>query len=221
VVLTGSGRAFCAGADMNPESSSFSSPGTGFSSQPLNPPAWEVRKPVIAAVQGHAIGIGFTLAMQCDMRIVANDAKLAIPQVRRGVLGDAGSHWTIRHFASAAVAADVLLTGRTFLGSEAVEMGLASQALPPDDVLPAALERAQDMAKNCAPVSLAASKRLLWSDLDLQRTVDLETAYHKVVLGSPDALEGPRSWVERRPPKWTGSLGDSWEQILSSENEES
>jgi enoyl-CoA hydratase/carnithine racemase len=219
VVLTASGRAFCAGADMTSESSTFASAGATFSAQPLDPPAWELRKPVIAAVQGHAIGIGFTLAMQCDMRIVAAEAKLAIPQVRRGVLGDAGSHWTVRHFASSGVAADVLLSGRTFLGQEAVQMGLASQALPPDEVLPAALNRAQDIAKNCAPVSLALTKRLLWSDLDLRRTLELETAYHRVVMGTSDAREGPRAWSEHRDPDWTGSISDSWDLILSSERD--
>ena len=220
VVLTGSGRAFCAGADMNAEAGAFSSVDSGFSAQPLDPPAWAIRKPVIAAVQGHAIGIGFTLAMQCDMRIVASDAKLAIPQVRRGVLGDAGSHWTVRHFASSTVAADLLLSGRTFLGSEAVRMGLASQALEAEAVLPAALAVAQDMATNCAPVSLAMTKRLLWSDSGLDRTVELETAYHGVVMGMLDVREGPQSWMERRAPHWTGSVRDSWERVLSSETEE-
>lgn len=220
VILTGSGRAFCAGADMDPKSRSFASADTAFSAQPLDPPAWEIRKPVIAAVQGHAIGIGFTLAMQCDIRIVAVEAKLAIPQVRRGVLGDAGSHWTVRRFASSAVAADLLLSGRTFLGPEAVQMGLASEAVPSGDVLATALARAEDMARNCAPVSLAMVKRLLWSDHDLRRTVELETAYHKVVLGTPDAHEGPRSWLERREPRWTGSVNDYWERILASESED-
>ncbi len=123
IVLTGRGRAFCAGADMAPESASFGTPGAGFSSQPLKTPAWSLSTPVIAAIQGHAIGIGFTIALQADLRIVAEDAKLAIPQARRGMIGDAGSHWTVRRFAGQAVAADVLLTGRTFRGSEARDDG--------------------------------------------------------------------------------------------------
>jgi enoyl-CoA hydratase/carnithine racemase len=133
VILTGAGRAFCAGADMQPAANSFARVGTGFSAQPLAPPAWEVRKPVIAAINGHAIGIGFTLAMQCDIRYAAATAKLAIPQVRRGVMGDAGAHWTVTRAASRAVAADILLTGRTFSGAEAARLGLVSQALLRDD----------------------------------------------------------------------------------------
>jgi enoyl-CoA hydratase/carnithine racemase len=217
VVLTGAGRAFCGGADMRPQSASFGAARRGFTAQPLDPPAWEVRKPVIAAINGHAIGIGFTLAMQCDLRVVALEARLAIPQARRGVLGDAGSHWTVRHAASQAVAADVLLTGRTFLGSEAVPLGLASRAVPAAEVLTTALQTATDIAVNCSPVSLAMSKRLLWMDATLPATVALETAYHQVVMGGADAAEGPRAWMERRSPRWEGTVKGWWERILGAE----
>ncbi|SEP19494.1 Enoyl-CoA hydratase/carnithine racemase [Trujillonella endophytica] len=218
VVLTGAGRAFCAGADMQPEADTFRGVAPEFSAQPLSLPAWEVRKPVIAAVNGHAIGIGLTLAMQCDIRYVAETAKLAIPQVRRGMLGDGGSHWTVAHAASRAVAADVLLTGRTFLGDEAVRLGLASASLPADEVLPKALAVAQDIADNCAPLSLAMSKRLLWADVSLPEVVDRETRYHRVVMGSADSREGPRAWVERRPPRWTYGVDADWHRVLAEED---
>ncbi len=208
IVLTGRGRAFSAGADMAPESASFGAPGAQFSSQPLESPAWSLATPVIAAVQGHAIGIGFTIAMQCDIRLVAEDAKLAIPQARRGMIGDAGSHWTLRRWASQAVAADLLLTGRTFRGTEGATLGLFSRALPAAEVLPAALEIAHDMARAGSPASLALSKRLLWSDIDLDETIRRETAYHRLLMGTPDAAEGPRAWVERRDPQWTQTAAD-------------
>lgn len=92
--------AFCAGADLTPPGKTFASPtDAGFSASPVNPAAFEIRKPVIAAVNGHAIGIGLTLAMQADIRIVADDAKYAIPQVRRGVVPDMMSHWTVERVA--------------------------------------------------------------------------------------------------------------------------
>jgi enoyl-CoA hydratase/carnithine racemase len=217
VVLTGAGRAFCAGADMNPDADSFAGPGAEFSAQPLSPPAWEVRKPVIAAINGHAIGIGFTLALQCDIRYVAATAKLSIPQVRRGVLGDAGSHWTVTRAASRAVAADILLTGRTFSGTEAVRLGLASAALEPAEVLPAALATARDIAENCAPLSTALSKRLLWLDAPLEQVVDYETRYHRILMGGADAREGPLAWFERRPPRWSARVGEQWDRVADAE----
>jgi enoyl-CoA hydratase/carnithine racemase len=213
VVVTGAGRAFCAGADMRPEKASFSARTGGFHANPVDPPPWSIRKPVIAAVNGHAIGIGFTIAMQCDLRFVAAEAKLAIPQARRGVLGDAYSHWTVRHAASFAVAADILLTGRTFTGEEAGRLGLASRVLPAADVLPEAMDAARDIAVNVAPMSAALSKRLLWADADREEVGRLETAYHRLLMGSPDAAEGPRAWFERREPRWTLSVGEQWERV--------
>ncbi|MFE5330277.1 enoyl-CoA hydratase/isomerase family protein [Embleya sp. NPDC056575] len=231
VVLTGAGRAFCAGADMSPEADSFagpaSAPGAGagvaarsreFSASPVRPAAWEVRKPVIAAINGHAIGIGFTLAMQCDIRLVAADAKLAIPQVRRGMVPDAQSHWTVPAATSRAVAADILLTGRTFRGAEAAVLGLVSRALPADEVLPAALEIARDIATNVHPVSAALTKRLLWADAGLDEVERLETAYHRVLMGTDDAREGPRAWSERRTPRWTGTVTGAWDGVLAAES---
>lgn len=208
IVLTGRGRAFCAGADMTPDAATFGAPTKEFSAQPLETPPYTLSKPVIAAVQGHAIGIGFTITLQCDLRIVAEDAKLAIPQARRGVLGDAGSHWTLRRITSQAVAADILLTGRTFRGSEAAALGIANRALPADEVLPAALEIAHDMARAGSPASMALSKRLIWADIDLDETIRRETGYHRLIMGTPDAAEGPRAWMERRDPVWTLGAAD-------------
>jgi enoyl-CoA hydratase/carnithine racemase len=210
VVVTGAGRAFCAGADLGPGGDTFGAQGEGFTASPVRPRAWEVRKPVIAAVNGHAIGIGLTLAMQCDIRLVAEDAKLAFAHVRRGVLPDAQSHWTVPRAIGFARAADLLLTGRTFTGEEAAELGLASWALPADEVLPAACEIASEIAVHTAPQSVALSKRLLWASpaLDADDVERLETEFHHVVMGAPDAREGVLAWVERREPRWTGRVGD-------------
>jgi enoyl-CoA hydratase/carnithine racemase len=206
VVVTGAGRAFCAGADLEPAGDTFAAPThDDFSSSPVRPPAWVVRKPVIAAVNGHAIGIGLSLAMQCDLRLVADDAKLAFMHVRRGVLPDAHAHWTVPRTIGFARAADLLLTGRTFRGTEAAELGLANRALPADEVLPAALDVARDIAVNTAPVSVALSKRLLWASpsLDADEIDRRETEYHRLVMGSADAREGVLAYLERREPTWT------------------
>ncbi|TDO10439.1 enoyl-CoA hydratase/carnithine racemase [Mycobacterium sp. BK086] len=211
VVVTGSGRAFCAGADMTAQAAAFDTPEAGFSASPVQPPAFRVRKLVIAAVNGHAIGIGLTLALQCDIRLVAQDAKLAIPQVRRGMIGDCAVHYTLKHAVGLAVAGDILLTGRTFSGSEAAALGIASRALPADDVLPAALDLARDVAVNANPASVAYSKRLLWAEKNADEVAAEETAVHLRLMGGPDAAEGPAAWREKRAPRWqstASSTGD-------------
>jgi enoyl-CoA hydratase/carnithine racemase len=213
VILTGAPPAFCAGADMSSGGDTFDHPDEGtFSAAGVDPPAWKVRKPVLAAINGHAIGIGLTLALQCDMRVVAEDAKLGIVQVRRGVIPDAFSHWTLSRIAGLANAADLLLTGRTFDGVEAVRLGLASRCLPSDRVLPAALEIAQDIARNTAPVSVAVSKRLLWDAMELTREEvgHRETVLHQHLMGRSDAIEGVISYLEHRTPQWSLMLSDDY-----------
>lgn len=218
IVLTGAAPAFCAGADMGGGGGTFGAPDPAtFTASPINPPAFDLRKPVIAAVNGHAIGIGLTLAMQADIRIFAAGAKYSIPQVRRGVLPDAMSHWTVPHVAGLAVAADVLLTGRAFDGAEAVRLGLGSRCLPADEVLPAALETARDIAVNVSPMSAAMSKRLLWQGAARgytpERVAELETELHLRVMGKHDAAEGVRAFVDRRAPQWDSKLSTDWQEI--------
>ncbi len=213
VVLTGTPPAFCAGADFSNGSDVFErSDAPAFSANPVNPPAWRIRKPVIAAVNGHAIGVGFTLTLHCDLRFMAQDAKYGIVQVRRGVMPDAMSHWTLPRLVGLANAADILLTGRTFTGAEARDLGVASRVLPNDDVLPHALEVAHDMAVNTAPVSVAVSKRLLWGTFAMTPDeVDrAETDLHHHLMGEADAREGVMAFLERRDPQWSLTVNDNW-----------
>ncbi|KAA0111095.1 enoyl-CoA hydratase/isomerase family protein [Mycolicibacterium sp. P1-5] len=209
VVITGAGRAFCAGADMTAEAAAFERPEEGFNASPVQPPAWRVRKLVIAAINGPAIGIGLTVALQCDIRLVAEDAKLAIPQVLRGMVGDCAVHSTLKRAVGLAVAADVLLTGRGFTGREAAALGIASRALPPGAVLPAALELAGDVALNANPASVAYSKRLLWSEMGVDAVAAEETTVHLKLMGGPDAAEGPAAWRENRPPVWRSAASET------------
>ncbi len=213
VVLTGAGRAFCAGADMSAGEDTFAKQdATSFSAAGVDPPAWEVRKPVIAAMNGHAVGIGLTLALQCDMRIAAVDGKYGVLQVRRGMMPDAYSHWTLPRLVGIERAASLLLTGRKITGTEAVEMGIASQVLPADEVLPAALEIAKDIALNTAPLSVAITKRLLWESPNLtwSEVGHKETELHHHLMGRPDAIEGPVAWLEHRQPQWKSSVKNDW-----------
>ena len=213
VVVTGAGRAFCAGADLTAGASTFGKrEAAGFSAAGFDPPAWEVRKPVIAAVNGHAIGIGLTLALQCDVRYLAREGKYGVVQVRRGVMPDAYAHWTLPRIAGVARAAELLLTGRTIDGPAAVEMGIASRALPADEVLPATLEIAREIATATAPLSAAVAKKLLWESFELT-AADVErkeTALHHHLMRHPDAIEGVVAFLEKRNPRFTGSVAREW-----------
>ncbi len=209
VVLTGTPPAFCAGADLAEGGATFRKRDDAtFSAAALPVRAWDVRKPVIAAVNGHAIGVGFTMVLQCDIRIFAADAKYGIVQVRRGVMGDGYSHWTLPRIAGMGGAAEVLLTGRTFNGQEMRELGVGTRVLANDEVLPAALEVARDIAVNTAPNSVAASKALLWAtwDEDAARVERLETALHHVLMAHPDAREGVMAFLDKRDPDWAGRV---------------
>jgi len=217
VVLTGAGSAFCVGADLTAGTATFERrEEADFSADPIAFPAWEVRKPVIAAINGHAVGIGLTLAMQCDIRLVAREAKLGFAHVRRGVLPDAHSHWTVPRAIGHARTAELFLTGRLLDGEEAAAIGLATRALPGGEVRDAALAMAGDVAANCAPLSVALSKRLLWESRGLTRDEvgARETAYHHVVMGGADALEGVMSFLERRPPRWSLAVPRDWPDDL-------
>jgi enoyl-CoA hydratase/carnithine racemase len=216
LVLTGAGRAFCVGADFSGNISPFDAPAddSTFSASPVDPAAFELRKPVIAALNGHAIGIGLTIALQADIRIVAEDAKYGVVQVRRGVIPDCMSHWTLAHLATLGVAAEVLLTGRTFTGAEAVALGLANRALPADRVLDHALEMARDIAAHVAPMSAALCKRLLWDsaihNYTPRQVAALETQLHQRVMGTADAREGVSAFLDRRPPRFSSRLTADW-----------
>ena len=215
VVLTGAGRAFCSGADLSDPAATFDLSGMDaakFSAAAIDFPAFRVRKLVVAAVNGHAIGLGMTLAMQCDLRIFAREGKYGIVQVRRGAMPDAYSHWTVLRAVGLARAAELLLTGKTFTGDEIGPLGVASRVLPAAEVLPAALELARDVAVNAAPLSVAVSKRLLWEApmLTPEQVEHRETQLHLHLLARPDAIEGPVAFVEKRRPAWTLRVSRDW-----------
>ena len=209
VVLTGAGKAFCAGADMSGGGETFGDVEGGqraahSGARKRRIRAFQVRKPVVAAVNGHAIGVGLTLAMQCDLRFVARDAKLAFAFVRRGIVPELASHSILPRVAGFSRAADLLLSGRTFRGEEAAALGVASEAMATGEVLPRAREWARDVAANAAPVSVAIAKRLLWEGVTETpgETMAKEGPLLNWIGKQPDAIEGVRSFLERRPPEW-------------------
>lgn len=214
VVVTGKGKAFCAGADLGGGSGTFGDFGERQTKRKKSAPQrestgyegpfpWQIRKPVFAAINGHAIGVGITYPMTCDVRIVAEDAKVQFAFVRRGVLPELWSHVIVPRVAGLSNAADILLTGRMLRGKELAELGLASAALPADQVLPATIERAREV-RAAAPVSVALVKRLLWDEIasSLPESGKRESRLFSWTSTQPDAREGVLSFLEKRDPEW-------------------
>lgn len=209
VVLTGAGNVFSVGADL--ESGPIDAPG-GAEYEERARPATSPRdmcKPVIAALNGHAVGAGVTYPLLCDLRLVAEDARVGFPFVRRGVIPELNAHWVLVRLVGLSVASDLILTGRTISGAESVALGLCSRALPGADVLPAAIEVARDLAANVAPASAAVSKRLLWESLtaSFSQAEARETQLFDWLAHQDDASEGVLSFLEKRPPRWSLSPG--------------
>ena len=210
IVLTGAGRAFCAGADLAQGAETFRPARDGaVAGTRAREAIWpfQLRKPVIAALNGHAIGVGITLPLTCDIRYVAEDAKLQFAFVRRGVLPELASHAILPRVIGFSRAADLLLTGRIFSGREAAELGLATRALPAAEVLAAAQAHAREFLL-AAPASVALSKRLLWESVGLTapETMRKEAPLFAWVGTQPDAREGVLHFLEKLPPRWQGSV---------------
>lgn len=212
VVVTGNGRAFCAGADMRAGAATFDEQqDMTFRSTPITP-AYQIRKPVIAALNGHAIGIGFSLALQCDFRIVANEAKYGLLQVRRGVLADGCSHWLLPRLVGVEKTLDIILCGDYMDGQCMLANGLASQSVAAEAVFEVAMAKAASLAKNSSPLIAAMSKRLIWESLDmsLDSMEQKETAWLHHSMGLADAVEGGSAFMEKRLPEWSGSVAQQW-----------
>jgi enoyl-CoA hydratase/carnithine racemase len=210
MVLTGAGRAFCAGAGLRPSGATFDGSLTRDAVDAKYPNsrrgASQLRTPVIAAINGAAVGAGITMAMRCDIRYAAEDAKLGFVFNRRGVIPDADLLWSLPRYIGYSRAIDLLLTGRIFRGREAYDMGLVSRALPAGEVVAAAMEAARDIAENVAPVSAAITK--LVADAFLQETdrtgaLELERLLFRWAGQHPDAPEGVDAFRHKRTPQWS------------------
>jgi enoyl-CoA hydratase/carnithine racemase len=208
VIVTDAGRAFCAGADLEGGGRIFDREAGADRPRPRGgpPPAWHVRKPIIGAINGAAVGVGATLPMQWDIRIAGESARIGFVFVRRGLVPEAASTWTLPRIVGMSRAAELLYTGRIVNAREALEFGLVSRVVPDAELLPAARALARDIAVNTAPVAVALTKRLLWHMQDVgdpaaANAIDLPA--FGWATQSPDAREGIRAFLEKREPRWS------------------
>jgi enoyl-CoA hydratase/carnithine racemase len=212
IVVTGSGRAFCAGADMgdlNSISSATVDSAGGTDVGKLvgaRHPHFvtTMRKPVIAAINGACAGMGLTLALVCDVRFAATGAKFTTSFARRGLIAEYGISWILPRIVGTGVALDLLLSGRVLLADEAAQLGLVKEVVAPDELLGRAIAYAEDIAANCAPSSLAVIKQQVYADT-MRDVVTASEAAEKLMHESmlrPDFIEGITSFFEKRPPNF-------------------
>lgn len=209
IVLTGAGRAFCAGAGLLPEAQNWNSASRrAEADKRFSGPrrtADVLRTPVIAAINGAAVGAGITMALNADLRIAAEDATIGFVFHRRGVIPDGDLLWSLPRQIGYAAAMDLLLTGRKITGSEAFRLGLVSRVVARDDVLGTALEMANDIAENTAPLAMAMSKlaaRRLLQEPDRVSARAFQDELFSWSVRQADAAEGVDAFMQRRTPEW-------------------
>jgi enoyl-CoA hydratase/carnithine racemase len=214
VVVTGAGKAFCAGADFATMPTLAARSGLDgilgiHAAIEMLYAAFvsldSIEVPTIAAVNGAAIGGGFGLALLCDIRIVACDAKLAVNFARLGIHSGLAITDLLPRAVGYSNAADLLLSGRRILGDEAVRMGFAREALPKEEVLPAAMALAGEIAQ-CAPLAVRSIKRTLRATTgrDLSATMAIESMAQALLMQSKDAQEGIKAMMSKRTPEFEG-----------------
>jgi enoyl-CoA hydratase/carnithine racemase len=213
IVLTGRGKAFCAGAQlgsMGNVAQSIEETDEGKLAslvgdrQPQH--LTTLCKPVIAAINGSCVGIGLTQALMCDVRFAAAGAKFAASFARRGLIAEYGVSWILPRLTGWGVALDLLLSGRTFLADEAAELGLVKEVVPAEQLMARAMAYAEDIAQNCSPASMAVIKRQAYGDA--MREVADSSSRSEVLLQRslqlPDVIEGITSFLEKRSPSFPG-----------------
>jgi enoyl-CoA hydratase/carnithine racemase len=213
IVVTGAGRGFCAGADMQGlqqvAGGDGEAPGGEQDSRPVTFPL-SIPKPIIAAINGACAGLGFVYAVMCDLRFAAAEAKLTTAFARRGLVAEHGVSWMLPRLVGPARALDLLLSGRVVLGREAVELGLVNQAFDGDRLLEETLAYARMLATESSPASMARTKAQVYGDLERPLAESLEAANQLMAesFQGPDFGEGVQSFLERRRPNFEPLTGE-------------
>lgn len=219
IVFTGAGRGYCAGADLGGGGNTFGNGDDGdhgdraadrFAGRDgggtLTLRLFDCRKPLIAAINGPAVGIGITMTLPMDIRLVAHGAKIGFVFARRGIVTEAASSWFLPRLVGPQQAMEWVLTGRVFDAEEALAGGLARSIHDPDELLPAAYEIAREIADNTAPVSAALCRQMMWKMLTESHPMAahrVDSAAMRHCASLPDVKEGIESFLEKRPPQFS------------------
>jgi len=213
VIVTGAGRGFCAGADLAPDNFGprQEQRQTAADATPrdtagnLTIKIFNTHKPVIGAINGHAVGVGITMTLAMDIRYVSESAKIAFAFNRRGMFPEGCCTWFLPRIMGFSQAAELVYTGRTITAQEALDCGLVSKVCAPDDLLPAAKALAAEIADNTSAVGTAMTRQVLWRMTGASHPMEAHRiesrALHYMSL-SEDMVEGVTSFLEKRPPEF-------------------
>jgi len=218
VIVTGAGRAFCAGADVSGGAKSFDTSGShgagvfsssGRRSGRFVEAIFNCRKPSIAAINGAAVGVGITMTLPMDVRIAAKSAKIGFIFARRGLVPEAGSAWFLPKLVGLPQSLRWCLSGRTFDADEALKGGLVSETVEPAELLDRAKQIGHEMSDETSPVAIALTRQMLWRFagapdpfelLDIDKPMSVERGGHA------DVREGVQSFIEKRKPSFPGKV---------------
>jgi enoyl-CoA hydratase/carnithine racemase len=230
VIITGAGRAFCAGADLEAGADTFNYDALRDEEDEIASPvgeagqinyahpdvrdvggivslrAYRCLKPVIAAINGPAVGVGITMTLPMDIRMASTTAKFGFVFTRRGIVPEAASSWFLPRIVGISRAMEWCATGRVFSAEEAFAGGLVRSLHAPEDLLPAAMAIAREIADNAAPVSVALTRQMLWRALSQQQPMEAHRLDSRLVYArgrQRDAAEGVTSFLEKRPAHYT------------------
>lgn len=218
VIVTGAGRAFCAGADLSAGADTFNY-GEADTDSGANVRrdgggtvtlrVFSCNKPVIAAINGPAVGVGATMILPMDIRLASTTARFGFVFTRRGVVPEACSSWFLPRVVGISRAQEWVLTGRVFDAAEALQYGLVRSVHEPDQLLAAAREIAREIADNTAPVSVALARQMMWRMLGASHPMEahrIDSRGIQIRGRSKDVAEGVMSFLEKRPPRFVETV---------------
>ncbi|MEI6495360.1 MAG: crotonase/enoyl-CoA hydratase family protein [Actinomycetota bacterium] len=227
VIVTGAGRGFCAGADLSGGGDTFTGGGSDEASSVKGVPRdggglvtlriFDCTKPVIAAINGPAVGVGVTMTLPMDIRLASENAKIGFVFARRGIVPEACSSWFLPRLVGISQAAEWCYTGRVMTAAEAKEGRLLRSVHAPDDLLPAARAIAAEIAENTSPVSVALTRQMLWRMLGAEHPMEAHRVDSRGIAErgrSADSREGVLSFLEKRPPEFPVKVSDGLPSIF-------